>query len=200
MADMTEAADAVVLAIAGLAYPSGTTQASVGNCPIMVYQGWPDPNSLSDDARAGKVHVSVFPRPGGKVTTVMLGDTEWAEIDNNGTAGTGVLEVRRQARTLQITIWAGTPKLRDLVAKRLDAGLARITRLDLDDGSQAVLTSIDEIQIDAQQKSGVYRRDLLYSINYATTYSEPQTTVAHPVLTLTAGPTLTATGPTITRP
>lgn len=200
MADLTEAADAVVIAIAGLAYPSGTTQASVGNCPIMVYQGWPDPNSLSDDTRMGKVHISVFPRPGGKVTTVMLGDTEWAEVDNNGTAGTGVLEVRRQARTLQITIWAGTPNLRDLVAKRIDAGLARITRLNLDDGSQAILTSIDEIQIDAQQKSGIYRRDLLYSINYATTYSEPQTAVTQTALSVSAGPTTTATGPTITLP
>ncbi len=71
------------------------------------------------------------------------------------------------------------------------------TRLDLGDGSRAIGTASKETQIDAQQKSGIYRRDLLYSINYATTFTQAQTTITTIAGTLSAGPTPDAVGPDI---
>lgn len=198
MVDITEAADALVIAIAAGVYPSGTAAPSVIAAPVIVYQGWPEPQTLKDDLAAGKAHISVFPRPGGKVTHVMMGDSDWAEQSNDGVAGIGALEVRRQTRILQITFWSGTPQQRDALAKAIDGFLAFTPRIAMPDGTQAILTSASEVQVDAQQKSGVYRRDLLYVIDYATLHTEAQFNILHTITNTTAGPTLDASGPTIT--
>lgn len=172
MADITEVGQALVAAIALVAYPNGTAQPSVGNCPILVYQGWPNPQQLEADLQAGKVHISVFPRPGDRVTSVMAGDGDWQEQSNDGTQGVSILEVRRQTRNFQITVWASCFDLRDPVAKAIDSALAAVTRLTLADGSQGVMTYVNSMQDDDQQKQGIYRRDLFYAVNYPTTQTE----------------------------
>lgn len=172
MADVTEVGQALVAAIASAAYPHGIAEPSIAGCPIVIYQGWPNAQRLTEDLSAGKVHVSVFPRPGDTVTSVMSGDGEWCEQDNDGTCGLSVREVRRQSRTFQITIWANCFERRDPVAKAIDGALASVTRLMLPDGSQGVMTYVNSTQADDQQKQGIYRRDLFYSINYATTQAE----------------------------
>lgn len=198
MVDITEAADALVFAIAGAVYPNGTAAPSIIAAPVIIYQGWPEPQSLQADLKLAKAHISVFPRPGGKVTHVMMGDSDWTEQSNNGTTGVGAIEVRRQTRTLQITFWSSTPQQRDNLAKVIDGFLAYTPRLPLADGTQAILTSASEVQIDAQQKSNVYRRDLLYVIDYPTLHTETQFDILTTVTNTTAGPALDATGPTIT--
>jgi len=198
MADLTEAGQALVDAIARAAYPGGAGLPSVGGCPILIYQGWPNPQQLETDLRAGKVHVSVFPRPGDKVTSVMLGDTEWAEQSNDGAQGVSIREVRRQTRIFQITVWAGCHNRRDPVAAAIDAALAAVTRLPLPDGSQGVLTYASSAQDDDQQKQGIYRRDLLYAINYATTQAEANYAAKGVLVNFTIGPTPEAQGPTTT--
>lgn len=172
MADVTEVGQALVEAIAAAAYPHGTAEPSTAGCPIVIYQGWPNAQRLAEALPAGTVHVSVFPRPGDKVTSVMSGDGEWCEQDNDGTSGLSVREVRRQSRTFQITIWASCFERRDPVAKAIDSALSSVTRLALPDGSQGVMTYVNSTQDDDQQKQGIYRRDLFYSINYATTQAQ----------------------------
>lgn len=167
MADVSDVGNALVAVLVTAVYPSGTGAASVGNCPIAVYQGWPDPQQLTDALSAGGVHISVFPRPGDKVTGLALGDTGWSQQANNGTTGTSTREVRRQSRDFQITVWAGCYGLRDTVAKAVDTALAVIRRLSLPDGSMGVMTYINSIQDDNSQKQGIYRRDLFYAVNYA---------------------------------
>lgn len=198
MADLTEAVDGVVATIEAIVYPNGLQQASVGNCPIIIYQGWPEPQTLQSDLARGKVHISAFPRPGGKVSTVMMGDTDWMEVDNSGTEGTGALEIERLTETVQVTIWANSPKLRDTVAKRLVPGMALVTRIEMPDGSQAVMTRSGAVQIDKDQKTNLYRRDLLYSLNYATTLLVDQTAVQHTQVGLSTGPLVEAQGPPVT--
>ncbi|XLV72564.1 hypothetical protein ACKZDW_07905 [Ralstonia syzygii subsp. celebesensis] len=136
MADITEVAQALVDVLAQAAYPNGTAQPSVGNCPILIYQGWPVPQQLEADLQSGKVHISVFPRPGDRVTAVMAGDGDWQEQSNDGTQGVSVREIRRQTRNFQITVWASCFERRDPVAKAIDSALASITRLSFPDGSQ----------------------------------------------------------------
>jgi hypothetical protein len=198
MADITEVGQALVAAIALAAYPNGTAQPSVGNCPILVYQGWPNPQQLEADVQTGKVHISVFPRPGDRVTSVMLGDTEWLEQSNDGTQGVSIREIRRQTRTFQITVWASCFDRRDPVAKAIDSALAAVTRLTLADGSQGVMTYVNSTQDDDQQKQGIYRRDLFYSVNYATTQTEADYAVKHTQTNVSVGPTLDAQGPSTT--
>jgi hypothetical protein len=168
MADITDVAQALVQAIANAIYPDGADKPSVCGLPVIVYQGWPDPQQLAADLVAGKAHVSVWPLPGDRVTDVMMGDTEWVEQTNDGQQGASLLEVRRQSRTFQVTVWANCFANRDPLAAAIDAALSVITRLALPDGTTAVMTYARSAQDDSQQKQGIYRRDLYYDLNYAT--------------------------------
>lgn len=189
MADVSDVAEALAQIVADAAYPNGTGQPSVSNGPIIVYPGWPDPDSLDADLAAGKVHVSIFPRPGDTITSIMMGDIDWSEDTNNGLTGTASREVRRQAKQFQITIWAPTPPLRDVVAAKVDAALAVTSRIAMPDGSHGVVSYVNMTQIDAQQKSSIYRRDLFYSVNYAIVQTQVEYAILHVLTNVAAGPT-----------
>jgi len=167
MADMTDAGNALVALIAGILYPQGVAACSVTGYRLLVYQGWPEAVTLASDLAAGTMHVSVFPKPGDKVTSISQDDGDWALVSNNGASA--VLELRRQTRMFRISIWAGVFARRDAAASVIDAGLAAVSRLVLADGSVAVMTYDSSLQDDGQQQAGIYRRDLLYALNYATT-------------------------------
>jgi hypothetical protein len=198
MADLTEVASKLVQIIAAAVYPNGTSQPSVTGAPVLVYQGWPNPQQLAQDLAAGKIHISVFPRPGDKVTSVTSGDAEWVEQSNNGTVGISTRELRRQTRQFQITIWASCYEKRDPLASAVDIALASITRMDFADGSQGQLTYVNSTQDDNQQNQGIYRRDLFYAVNYATVQTETDYVIKQTALLYSIGPTLTAQGDTHT--
>jgi hypothetical protein len=64
MADLSDVLTALCQGLAGALYPNGTAQPSAVTAPCVVFPGWPDPASLDADLAAGRVQVSVFPRPG----------------------------------------------------------------------------------------------------------------------------------------
>ncbi len=177
MADMTDVADALVGVIVALAYPDGMGQPSATSAPVKVYQGWPNPDTLERDLAAGGVHVSVYPRPGSTTTSVIMGDEQWDEQANTATR-----ELRRQQQQFQITIWAGTPAGRDALAKVIDPGLAALSRLPLPDGAVGILTYVNSRQDDGQQTSGVYRRDLIYAVDYPAAQTEQQTAITSTIV------------------
>jgi len=169
MADMTDAGNALVALIAGILYPQGVAACPVTGYRLLVYQGWPEAVTLASDLAAGTMHVSVFPKPGDKVTSISQNDGDWEVVSDNGTGGGAVLELRRQTRVFQISVWASVYARRDAAAAVIDAGLAAVSRLVLADGSVAVMTYDSSLQDDGQQQAGIYLRDLLYALNYATT-------------------------------
>jgi hypothetical protein len=174
MADLVDVGNALVNLIATIAYPNGTNQPSIVNSPILVYQGWPNAQQLPIDLKAGKVHISVFPRPNDRTQYVAMGDMDWRELSNNGVSGNTILEVRRQTRVYQITVWANCFDSRDPVASSIDSALALVLRIDMPDGTQGILSYTGSNQDDNEQLLGIYRRDLLYSVNYATTATVEQ--------------------------
>ena len=60
-----------------------------------------------------------------------------------------------------------------------------MSRLALADGSVAVMTYDSSAQDDDQQLAGIYRRDLLYALNYATTQVAVLTAIAATVTDVT---------------
>lgn len=64
MADLSDVLTALAQGLAAALYPNGTAQPSVVGADCFVFPGWPDTQSLDADLAAGKVQVSVFPRPG----------------------------------------------------------------------------------------------------------------------------------------
>lgn len=89
-----------------------------------------------------------------------------------GGVGTSVKEVRRQQRMFQITVWANTPDLRTAVAVPVDLLLAQTERFSLVDGFSARLIYRNSPVLDSPQKVNLYRRDLMYTVEYATTVAQ----------------------------
>lgn len=95
-----------------------------------------------------------------------------------GGTGTLIRELRRQERLFQITVWADTPDARRKVAELLDVALADTKFLTLADQSAARLIYKNSPQTDQHQKGNLYRRDLFYTVEFATT----QTTTATQII------------------
>lgn len=89
-----------------------------------------------------------------------------------GGVGTAIREIRRQKRNFMITCWCPTPALRDAVAPAIDAVLAGIEFLTLPDGSAGRLLYERSPVSDRVEREGLYRRDLIYSVEYGTTQTQ----------------------------
>ncbi len=94
-----------------------------------------------------------------------------------GVTGTSIREVRRQERSFQITLWAHTPAARDSMAALIDGALAPLRFITLADGTAARLIYRQSYISDMLQKARLYRRDLVYSVEYATTQVETDTQI-----------------------
>ncbi len=94
-----------------------------------------------------------------------------------GVTGTSIREIRRQERVFQITVWANTPAQRDVIGAALDISLANTEFLTMPDGYGARMIYRSSMVVDALQKAKLYRRDFMYSIEYATTQTETDTQI-----------------------
>ena len=86
-----------------------------------------------------------------------------------GPSGSLFTESKRQKKSFRVTVWCNSPPVRDAVSAVVDSALAARTFLSLADGTQGRLRYERSHTDDASQKSGLYRRDLVYSVEYATT-------------------------------
>ncbi|QIY81501.1 hypothetical protein [Chromobacterium violaceum] len=257
MADISDVLNQVSGLVAGFAYPNGTAQPSVAGAPVRTYPGWPTPNQLETDLRAGNVNVSVYDMPGERRLNEFMGQpwtvtqvpthTLTATVAGNvvtlagtvspqnvliqlngqdyiytaqpgdtlnsiaaalsvlipgasstgpavtlpaggqilariGGIGSAFREIKRQEKHIMVSVWAGRPNLRDAVAKFLDPRLADARNLLLLDGSTAFMVYERSNNNDAQQLSGLYRRDLFYAVRFSTTSTQQVAEVIAPVI------------------
>lgn len=80
-------------------------------------------------------------------------------------------EVRRQEQGFRLTCWCPTPATRDATASALDLAFSTQRFLSLADGSSGRLTYASTTEFDQSQNARLYRRDLTYTVEYATIYS-----------------------------
>jgi hypothetical protein len=83
-------------------------------------------------------------------------------------------EVRRQEQEFRTTCWCPTPASRDLAATAIDQALSGIRFLALSDGTQGRLIYAGTTVFDQSQNASLYRRDLMYTVEYATILSTSQ--------------------------
>ena len=124
----------------------------------------------------------------GPVLTVPSAITLVARL---GTVDTIVQEVKRQKRPFRITAWCDGPEARDRVSGLLDAALAGINDIALTDGTSGRLRYVRTLPLDSAQKSMLYRRDLVYSVEYGTYLSRPVATIVAEQVNVAAGATVT---------
>jgi hypothetical protein len=86
----------------------------------------------------------------------------------------GLMEVRRQTQGFRITCWCPSPLLRDTVAVAIDTLLATLHFITMPDGTAARLIFSGTTILDQSQDAILYRRDLTYTVEYATTISSVQ--------------------------
>lgn len=78
-------------------------------------------------------------------------------------------ELRRQTQNFRLACFCPSPASRDATAKAIDGALAGRRFLALADGSAARFLLADGASLDEGGNAGLYRRDLIYSAEYATT-------------------------------
>lgn len=86
-----------------------------------------------------------------------------------GVQASAIRVLRRQEKVFQISVWANSFASRDPLASVLDAALAGTFRLSLPDGTQCLVRYRSSIQHDDTQKASIYRRDMLYAVEYCLT-------------------------------
>jgi hypothetical protein len=82
--------------------------------------------------------------------------------------GIAMQEARRQQREIRVIAWCPTPSLRDVTSSIVDTFLAARSFVLLDDGTVARLTYHGTQVFDQSQNALLYRRDLVYTAEYAT--------------------------------
>lgn len=85
MADVYGIQNTLVSIIAGIMYPNGTSNPSVTGFSAYIYAGWPQPERLERDLKAGSCHISVYPLSTEKKLTESLG-RPWRTI-SKGVSG-----------------------------------------------------------------------------------------------------------------
>ena len=132
----------------------------------------------------------------GAVITVEDAPPVTAEI---GGVSTVSMETMREERRFQIDVWAPTPALRDAASKPVKAAIAALHFLPLADGSNARIVTAGDMMADETAKQLIYRRTLLYQVEFATTQQQqvPQVVAAGTTVQGGFGPTsaFTSTDP-----
>lgn len=94
-------------------------------------------------------------------------------------------ELRRQTDSVQLSIWAPTPELRSATAKALDAAMADIRFLEMPDHSSTHIVYTRSLSTDLRENAHIYRRDLFYQVEFATTESAFATQILTTATTVT---------------
>ncbi|WP_432734734.1 hypothetical protein [Ralstonia solanacearum] len=112
-----------------------------------------------------------------------------------GGVGVATRETRRQEQTYMVTIWANCFDQRDPIAKAIDPALSGQIHLTLADQSVATLRYKSTRQDDSLQKEGIYRRDLMYAVEFSTFQSATLSQITATQENVSAGPSLDAQFP-----
>jgi hypothetical protein len=79
----------------------------------------------------------------------------------------------RQRQSIMVTVWAPTHVARSALAKAIDGLIKQANKVTMPDTSQALVFYNRTTQSDEQQMATIYRRDLIYDVEYATVEEFP---------------------------
>lgn len=83
--------------------------------------------------------------------------------------GIALRELKRQVQPFRISLWCPDPATRDAAAAMIDPALAAPQFIALADGSSARVRFLGVDTTDKSSDAGLYRRDLIYEVEYPTT-------------------------------
>ncbi|MDD2878015.1 MAG: hypothetical protein PHT60_13550 [Acidiphilium sp.] len=83
--------------------------------------------------------------------------------------GISLQEIKRQAQAFRISLWCGDPLTRDAAAAAIEPALAELNFIGLADGSCGHVVYAGGLTTDASADAALYRRDIIYTVEYPTT-------------------------------
>jgi hypothetical protein len=170
---ITAAINGVTVTLGGTPGP-GQNIAILANGLAFVYQTVSGDTLLSAAAALAALINAVIPGTTSSGAQIILPATARIAAARVGGSGVAAKGIRNQERIFMAGIWAGSPALRDAVAKVVDPAISTPRFLTLPDGYAARIIYHGSALNDSEQKMGIYRRDLLYSVDYATTITEEE--------------------------
>lgn len=172
-------APTLTVAVSGLIATIGGTVSTPQNVMLMV-NGQPYVYAVQASDTLASIATALATLIPGAISAgavVTIPATKRLDAGRVGAAGTSILELGRQERVFQIIIWADKPANRAATGALLDAALRDVIRLTMPDSTVATLRYRGTKENDMLQKAALYRRDLLYTVEYATTATESGTQV-----------------------
>ncbi len=124
------------------------------------------PQSVAAALAAALLEVGIAAAAAGAAVTVRGARSMVARITADQPAQR---ETRRQRQGFAVTCWCATPAMRDAVGSAVDAALSAIDFIGLPDGSSGRLLFVASVTSDRWEDAALYRRELSYSVDYATT-------------------------------
>lgn len=85
-----------------------------------------------------------------------------------GVTGTSTLEVARQEKQIQISVFADSPLHRTQIAKAIDPILKAMTFIALPDLTKGRIRYFGNREFDTAQKQAIYQRMLIFTVEYGT--------------------------------
>jgi len=107
--------------------------------------------------------------PGASATAAVLSIPGLLPVARVTADQAGVRETRRQCQGFSVRCWTGVPSMRDVLAGAIDSALSAVDFVGLADGTAGRLRFVSSTLSDRARDAGLFRRDLLYSVDYATT-------------------------------
>lgn len=158
----------------------------IGSAVAVVYavQGSDSLNSIAAGLATLLTNAGVPATSTGPVVSVPSARNMVARVGGQGTV---IQEVARQERRFWVTFWCHTPQIRDQVVPLIDVALKATEFLTMPDGTAARILPAGDYQDDGAQKSGPYRRDIWFDVEYATTQVKPATQIIVAETQLTGG-------------
>lgn len=105
-----------------------------------------------------------------------------------GGEGTLLRENVREKQSFQITVWAPTQAIRIAVSKSFEAALYALNYITLSDGTAGMLLHMRSVLSDNSETEGLYRRDIICTVEYGITETTPAWSVVDAVLSVTPVP------------
>lgn len=202
----TAAVDMVTATVSGQTVTIGGTVSTPQNVAVLVkagllplkpyvysVQAGDTLNSIAA-ALAALINADTAASATGAVITVASAAQIKARVGGQGTV---IKEVMRQIDRIHMNIWCPSPALGAAVAAPVKAAISGLNFLTLVDQMAARVITCGEYLDDMPEKPGLFRRCIMYDIEYPTTITEPAYEIIVPEEQLDGAQTDLGTGTTI---
>jgi hypothetical protein len=123
-------------------------------------------------ALAAEAQGKGYPGASATATTLTIPFGHSLVVRQGGVAVLGKV-THRQRQSVMVTVWSPTQAVRTTLASAIDNVIKQKIKVAMPDTSQALVIYSRTNVLDDRQSTAIYRRDLIYDVEYATVFQFP---------------------------